>query len=106
MPSITITTPTSGSTVPHTFPAGGMYAVAELDTGNGNNYVTSSVTQNGAVLDTKTYPIPARAPTGPWSVEHTVSGSTKLTGCVVTASLFVNAVLQQSADVTDITIDG
>lgn len=104
MPSVTITTPTTGSTVPHTFDAGGAYDIADLDAGDTANFVRSSVAQNGAVLDTKTFPIPNRSPSGPWSVTHTVPGSTTLTACVVTAALFVSAVEEQSASVNNITI--
>jgi hypothetical protein len=107
MPSVTITSPTSGSTVAHTFPAGGGFDIADLDQGeNAVNTVQSSVTQNGNVLDTKVYTIPGGVTSGAWGVTHVIPGSRVLTGCVVTALLLVDAIEVGSASVTNITISG
>lgn len=107
MPSLTITTPTSGSTVAHTFPAGGAFDIADLDQGDGvQNTVRSVVTQNGAVLDTKVYTIPGGTMSGPWGVTHVVPGSRVLTGCVVTATLLADAIEICSTSVNNITISG
>ena len=106
MPSVGITTPTSNSTVAHTFQANGPYNIADLELGNGPNTIQSVVTQGSTTLDTQVYTIAARNPSGTWAVTHTVAGTETLTDCVVTASLFIDAIETESADVNNITISG
>lgn len=106
MASVTLTTPPNDATVPHTFTAGGAYAITELTEENGVNSVRSTVTQNGTTLDTRTFIIPNRQQSGPWSVTHEISGTSTLTGCTVTATLLVNAIETASANSDNITISG
>ena len=106
MASITITSPENDATVQHTFTACGTFSLTNLpEDVAGVNSVQSVVTQNGNTLDTRTYAIPSKQGSGPWSVEHHVPGTGELTDCTVTATLIQDGVSGASTQSADITIE-